>query len=250
VATSLTANAQPTVDEIVALLKKTASPTIVCEGSDDLIIFRRFEERLSHLGVSVLPAGGRKNVLQIFERRSEFPVSVQVAFVADQDTWVNTGIPTAYATPALLFTDGYSIENDVFCDGDFEALLAGTDIPRFRSELNDFVDWYALALTRHLSDPAKPISTHPQKVLNPTLRPALLALEPGESYPVNTKTAIMADYKRLLRGKSLLGLLVRNTNTRPGQPNHKERSLLEMVAARPGPKVIRLSSAFEALFTV
>lgn len=42
-ATTLTTKAQPTVDELVALLKRTALPTVICEGSDDLIVYRRLE---------------------------------------------------------------------------------------------------------------------------------------------------------------------------------------------------------------
>jgi hypothetical protein len=240
--------AQPTVEEIIALLKKTALPTVVCEGSDDLIIYRRLEDRLSHLGVSVLPAGGRKNVLQIFDRRSEIPTAVQVVFLADQDIWVNKGIPLTYSSSVLLFTDGYSIENDIYCDGNLEGLLAGAEVARFQRELNDFVEWYALALARHLNDPTRPIAMHPHQVLDPALRPKLLALEPGELYPVTTRLALLSDYKRLIRGKSLLGLLTRNTNSRPGQPNHTEKALLEMVAARPGPNLVRLSAAIEGLF--
>jgi hypothetical protein len=249
VATKSTTNAQPTVDELLALLKKTNLPTVICEGSDDLIIYRRLEDRLNHLGVSVLPAGGRNNVLKVFERRYEIPSAVHLAFVADQDIWVNSGIPLTYSTPCLIFTDGYSIENDAICDGNLEGLLAGTEVTQFKKELCDFVEWYALALTRHISDPTKPIKMHPNQVLNPTIRPSLLALELGEIYPLSARQTILADYKRLLRGKSLLALLIRNTNSRPSQPNHTDRSLLEMVAARPGQKLTRLSSMIEALFS-
>ena len=104
--------AQPTVDEIIALLKKTDLPTVVCEGSDDLIVYRRFEEHLSHIGVSILPAGGRENVLEVFERRGEIPTSVRLAFIADRDTWVNTEIPTAYVAPALCGSMPFPVEID------------------------------------------------------------------------------------------------------------------------------------------
>ena len=242
------ANTQPSVEELVALLKKTALPTVVCEGSDDLIIYRRLEDRLAHLGVSILPAGGRRNVLQVFERRKELPANVQVAFLADLDTWVNVGVPQPYITSSLIFTDGYSIENDVYCDGNFECLLTGPEVALYQADLDDFVHWYALALKRHLADPTKPIKTHPKQVLDPAQRAALLAMELDEVYPQDIKIKLLANYNRLVRGKSLLGLLLKNTNSRPGQPFHTDRSLLEMVAARPGPKMARLSSAIEAIF--
>jgi hypothetical protein len=93
------------------------------------------------------------------------------------------------------------------------------------------------------------IATHPKQVLDPAHKPTLLALEPGESYPTSMKTTLLADYKRLIRGKSLLGLLIQNTNSRPGQPKHTDKALLEMVAVRPGAKVTRLFNAIEALFS-
>lgn len=242
-----TTKSQPTVEELVALLKKTSLPTVVCEGSDDLIVYRRLEERLSHLGVSVLPAGGRKNVLQIFERRSEIPTSVRLAFIADRDTWVNTAVPSAYVAPVLCLTSGYSIENDVIADGRLEDLLVGAEVVTYKTELKDFLDWYALALSRHLASPSDPIAHHPEFVLNPTERPSLMALRTGESYPAALRAAISSQYGMLVRGKSLLSLLVRNTNTRPGLPRHTDKALLEIVAARPGDLLTKISKAVEAV---
>ena len=43
------ANVDYSVDELVSLLKKTNLPTIVVEGSDDIIIFRHLEDRLSKI---------------------------------------------------------------------------------------------------------------------------------------------------------------------------------------------------------
>lgn len=242
--------AQPTVDEIIALLKKTSLPTVLCEGADDLIVYRRLEEHLSHLGISVFPAGGRKNVLQIFDRRAEIPRSVQLVFIADRDTWINVGIPPQYAAPNIIFTDGYSIENDVWVDGGLENLLVGDEITRFHSELGDFIHWYALALNRHLNDPTQSIANHPDHVLDPVQRPALLDLLPNEAYPIATKVALQANYQALVRGKSLLNLLIRNTNSRRGQPKHSDKALLEMVAARPGPILSRLNSRIESVLSI
>lgn len=242
-----TAKAQPTVEELVALLKKTSLPTVVCEGSDDLIVYRRLEERLSHIGVSVLPAGGRENVLQIFERRSEIPSSVRLAFIADRDTWINTAVPAAYVAPLLCLTSGYSIENDVIADGKLEDLLVGAEVATYKAQLRDFLDWYALALSRHLTNPSDPIAHHPEYVLKPAERPALMALRPGESYPTALRTTLSTQYGMLVRGKSLLSLLVRNTNTRPGLPRHTDKALLEIVAARPGELLSKITEAVEAI---
>lgn len=244
-----TTKSQPTVDELVALLKRTSLPTVVCEGSDDLIVYRRLEERLSHIGVSVLPAGGRQNVLQIFDRRSEIPGSVRLAFIADQDTWINAAVPAAYVAPLLCLTSGYSIENDVIADGRLEELLVGAEVATYRAQLSDFLDWYALALSRHLADPSDPIAHHPEYVLNPAERPSLMALRLGESYPTALRASLATQYGMLVRGKSLLSLLIRNTNTRPGLPRHTDMALIEIVAARPGELLSKITRAVEAALT-
>jgi len=241
-------NPEPTVDEIIALLRKTALPTVVVEGSDDMIIYRRLEESLGHLGVSVLAAGGRDNVLSIFGRREEIPVAVNVAFVADQDTWIYTGIPIEYRNSRLVVTAGYSIENDVFQDGNLLSLLVGAEKSRFLTELQHFVEWYSLALSRHLIDRSHAISLHPDHVLNPAQRATLLSLNAGEPYPVALRQRIHADYVSLVRGKSLMALFLRNTNSR-GRPHarHSDTSLLEMVAVRPGPLLQRVTRAVESI---
>lgn len=248
-AASQITKAQPTVNEIVALLKKTDLPTVICEGSDDLIVYRRLEEHLSHIGISVLPAGGRQNVLQIFDRRGEIPNSVRLVFIADRDTWINAAVPAAYITPVLCLTSGYSIENDVIADGNLESLLVGSEEVRYKAELSEFLDWYALALDRHLADQSNPIARHPDYVLNPAERPSLMALHAGEAYPSALRTALSSNYGMLVRGKSLLSLLVRNTNTRPGLPRHTDKALLEIVAARPGALLTRIRGEVEAAFT-
>ncbi|MFG6489594.1 hypothetical protein ACG04R_23155 [Roseateles sp. BYS78W] len=237
----------PTVDELIATLKKSSLPTLVCEGSDDLIVYRRIEDKLSHLGLSLLPVGGRDNAIKIFERRREI-AAVPLAFIVDRDTWINTGVPAQYTDPSIILTDGYSIENDAFRDGNFLALLIGPESATFHSEISDFIEWYALALSRHLIDQSQPISLHPEQVLNASQRPALLALKNGEAYPTTFRTTITNDYKKLLRGKSLLNLLSRNLNTRKNLPNHSTQSLLEFAAANPGPLLTATTNAVKARF--
>lgn len=223
-----------TVDEVIALLKKTSLPTLIVEGSDDMIVYRRFEDNLAHVGVSVFPVGGRLKVLEVFNRRHEIPLSVKAMFIADQDTWINSGIPPEYQDPKLLFTDGYSIENDVYRDGELWKLLQIADRNRYEAEINVFVEWYALALSRHLADSTCPIALHHDYVLNPVQKPALLALQPAESYPNALRQEILNDYGRVLRGKSLFPLFIKHTNAKGRGARHTNSGLFEMVAVNPG----------------
>ena len=239
-----------TVDEVVALLKKTSLPTLIVEGSDDMIVYRRFEDDLAHIGVSVFPVGGRVKVLEVFKRRHEIPLSVKALFIADQDTWINSGIPPEYQNPKLLFTDGYSIENDVYRDGELWKLLQIPDRTRYEAEVCLFVEWYALALARHLVNPSCPIALHHDHVLNPMQKSSLLALELGESYPNALREEIFDDYDRLLRGKSLFSLFIKHTNAKGRGVRHTNSGLFDLVAIKPGPLLMNLLKKVEQGLTL
>ncbi len=223
-----------TVDEVIALLKNTSLPTLIVEGRDDMIVYRRFEDKLAHIGIDVLPVGGRLKVLEIFNRRHEIPKSVKIIFIADQDTWINSGIPSTFQDSTLLFTDGYSIENDVYRDGELWNLLQAPDMNKYQGEINSFIDWYALALSRHLANSTHPIALHHDQVLDRLQRPALLALHPTESYPNTLRQEILSDYARMLRGKSLFALFLKHTNAKGRGARHTDSGLFEMVAVKPG----------------
>lgn len=230
-------------------IERTSLPTIVVEGNDDMIVYRTFEEKLCSIGVSVLPVGGREKVLEVYLRRSELPSASRPIFIADRDTWVISGIPAEYRDGCLVFTRGYSIENDVYIDGALRKLLRATECARYAAELVDFIEWYALAVNRHLGDRTQPIALHPDHVLNPAERPKLLALNPGETYPTELRDTIANDYQYLLRGKSLLAILVRNTNYKGREPRHTHNALLEAVAVRPGVLLNQLYERVEQFFS-
>ncbi len=237
------------IDEIIALLKKTSLPTIIVEGTDDIIVYRHMEESLSAIGISVLPVGGRKNVLGVFSRRGDLPKAVTIAFIADQDVWVHIGIPGEYIDDHLIFTSGYSIENDIYIDGELWKLLIKDELTKFEAEVSEFLRWYALALSRHLQDPSNNIKLHPNHVLNPDQQPSLLSLRSGESYPNELYEALSKNYQKNLRGKSLMALLVRHTSYKGREPHHNDKALMEIVASRPGPLLEAIYSRVKALYS-
>ena len=236
------------IDEVMATLTRSSLPTIVVEGADDMIVYRNFEENLSSIGVSVLPVGGRENVLEIYSRRDELPSSVKISFIADQDIWVNTGIPEECQNERLLFTSGYSIENDVYIDGELWRLLHTDEVPKFDADVKAFLRWYALALSRHLQDKSETIKLHPDHVLNPNQHANLLSLRSDELYPEELHDALTCDFRKLLRGKSLMALLVRHTNYKGREPRHNSKALMEVVAKRPGPLLDSLYSRVRSLY--
>lgn len=235
-----------TVDELIATLNHSALPTLVVEGGDDLIVFRRLEDRSQNLKLSVLPGKGRDRVLALFDRKTEIK-NPKVIFAVDRDLWVMMStLPAQYLSSELLVTKGYSIENDAYEDSQAERLLTNDELAKFRAELQIFVRWYALALSRHLCNPACAYKNHPNEILDDANRCAeLMELQPGETYPDDLCDRILGNYAELLRGKSLVNLFVRQM--KPGRPvRHNGKALLEIAAARPGANIERLFSAAEA----
>ena len=228
------------VDEIIQTLKRSCLPSVIVEGKDDLIVYRKFEERLSHLGVSIFPVGGRDKVLDIYLRRDEILGGAKPVFIADLDSWVISGVPEEYRTPSIVFTTGYSIENDVYIDGRLRSILNKDEELKYEKELQDFIEWYALALSRHLIDASRPIALHPDLVLNSKERPGLMALEENEAYPDHLKNLILERHEIFLRGKSLMWIFIRNASYRGRRVKHNHSALMELVAVRPGTLLDRI----------
>lgn len=230
---------QMTVDEIVATLKHSNMPTLIVEGDDDVIVFRRLEERSGNLELSVMQAGGRKSLLQIFERISEIE-NKRLFFIADRDLWVLTGIPPKYNSESIAFTDGYSLENDAFIDTEFEKLLYLDEQIAFRAELECFIRWYALAVSRHFRNPESSYKNNANEILHdPLHREILMCLETGESFPDDLHSKIAQDPMRLLRGKSLLQVFMRQM-TAGRHAKHTVYTMFEQAAAQQKQNLKRL----------
>lgn len=238
-----------TTEELLATLKNTALPTVVVEGLDDMIVYRAIEEKLAHLSISILPTGGRSKLLDIYRKRSEVHTTSALIFIADRDTWVQTGIPQEFDGPNIIWTDGYSIENDAIRDGELVKLLKGVEKEKFNRELNEFLQWYALAVSRHLQDPTVPICLHPNHILDAHDKDALTKVNEGESYPTPLLDEIASDPKKLVRGKSLLFLLVRNLSYKGREPRHSDKALLEVAAMKPGPFLSEIIQKVECRVT-
>ncbi|MCS3451767.1 MULTISPECIES: DUF4435 domain-containing protein [Bradyrhizobium] len=159
------AKAYVTASEYVQTLKHSFIPTVITEGSDDYAVFRRIEERFAAIGLSLMPVGGKRTVLEIFRHRNEFP-QIQVAFIVDQDTWLFSHIPSEYKDPSLIVTDGYSIENDLYRDGDMESLLLAHERADFQRDLEQIIKWFSYAVRKHIEGHESLLDYHPNQVVD------------------------------------------------------------------------------------
>lgn len=239
-----------TPDEIVAALKRSSLSTVVVEGDDDIIVYRKLENELAKFDVDVIVAKGRNTLIEVFRRRAEINNGQKIAFIADRDQWVFAAVPEEFLYKELLFTDGYSIENDVYRDGKLHAYMDAAESTQFKNEIDKVIECYALAMSRMLKNQEGRVAVHPNMILDDAMQCAqLLQLEPGETYPTALRNQIAANYERLLRGKTLMGVLMRQLS-RPGRPvRHHSKAMMDMVGHHRGPLLNSLFEQAKNIFT-
>lgn len=227
----------PTENEIIAILERSSLPvTILIEGADDFIIYRRLEEYLS-TDVDVLGVGGRNTILSIFEKqiiRGEILKDKNIIYIADKDIWVNIGVPEKFKNEKIIFTSGYSIENDVFIDAKCDDIIdASNKKQSYTEDLQTFLNWYSLALQTTITNieteqdiPSnRAIGKHPLEVFNKFS--SLISLNPNEIYPDELLETLKNTLPLSIRGKSLLAIFTKHFK------HHNNRALFEMVAVNP-----------------
>ena len=173
------------VNQSVNTLCRSHLPTLVVEGEHDSLIYEEIEYLLGTPYIKSLPVGGRDNLLEIYERRKEFSSQVPVAFMADPDMWVLEdphNMLKRYVD--IIWTTGYSLENDLYADGNPISLIHPADL----SDHNDALD---CAIRRFVAKKAPPGRQR-------------------EYYAV-----ISANTALKLRGKDLLKVLMRFCSPKP-----------------------------------
>ena len=153
-----------TVDELVAVLGRSQLPTVIVEGQVDIQIYRWIEESIINRKVDIQSAGGRNNLLLVYKRRNEF-AHLPVAFVADRDLWLFSGIPPGY--PDIIWTEGYSIENDLYAGANLENLLNVDEVDEHRQVLEAIIEWFAFEVEEHLAGREARVATHCNQVVRP-----------------------------------------------------------------------------------
>ena len=94
------------------------------------------------------PWVAEETLLAVYKRRNEF-AHLPVAFVADRDLWLFSGIPPGY--PDIIWTEGYSIENDLYAGATLEDLLNADEAKEHRQVLDSIIKWFAFEVEEHLA---------------------------------------------------------------------------------------------------
>ena len=219
-------NIRLTVDEIVGLLKRSTLTTVVVEGKDDMTIYRWIEQQIGIDKVNFLPCGGRDKLLQVFGRRNEF-AHIKTIFLADKDCFVYSKVPDEYNE--IIWTKGYSIENDLYAGKFLEKMLSVNEEVHFRASLNNFITYYAFEVDQFNKKLIYNFSNHPNQVLNDSheLNQNFLNKINFNAPSPETISYLEREYDLLIRGKSLFALLLRFLSSQKRDVKHSKKSLCE-----------------------
>ena len=232
---------------LVGMLHNSHLPTVIVEGKDDHQIYQWVERYAGSQKANVLPVGGRETLLAVYKRRNEF-AHLPVAFVADRDLWLFSGIPRDY--PDIIWTEGYSIENDLYADADLENLLDANEVDEHRQVRDIIVEWFAFEVEEHLAGREARVATHPNRVVPPGETEMDQGFRTRRGFrPPNQilHHQIKGKYQLQLRGKTLFQVLVRFLSAANRASKHSIFGLYEIAVkmTSPQPLIERLIGEIE-----
>jgi hypothetical protein len=138
----------PTYEELLATLQRSSLPTVLVEGDDDIIIYRNIEARMQNTRLNFQPCYSRTTLLKLYKQRHTFPKKVKFAFVADSDLYVLSNTPEEYKD--VIFTYGYSIENDLYASGArvVDNVLRPDELTTKEAILLEIATWFAAQIKK------------------------------------------------------------------------------------------------------
>jgi|GEM_PF-3632506 len=136
-----------TAEEHISYLKHNscAKPLLFTEGKGDIKFFTNLTADFS-IDIDIDKCNGRIELLKLFSLRGE--TKRKLLFFADKDSYVFDKVPTELN--GVLFTDGYSLENDIINDSiEFIKKRLKQYYAYFEEALLELVNWFASAIDSH-----------------------------------------------------------------------------------------------------
>lgn len=211
-------------DELISSINRSSLPYIIIEGTDDVVIYRWILDDIDCVGM-LEPRGGCGGVRKIFDRRNEI-TNDKVIFICDKDVRVYMD-EFQEECEEMIYTEGYSIENDLYQGKKIEEqLFEKKDKELFSMALNSFLRYYACEIEKFKDNKDYDLKRKPESILDHkdySLKMNLLIdfKEP----PTECINYINDNYDILLRGHSLFKL-VRMILHRPNRNSKYEISNL------------------------
>lgn len=215
-----------TINDAIALLERSALPTVLTEGATDYQVMRRMEKRLSDVGIDFLPLSGKSSVLEVWNGLSNRRKEITIAFV-DLDDWLYIGVPQEFQSNMILCTFGYSIENDIFLDSNLIELCDDEEADQFAIDIDLVAEWHARAIEAICQGQNHPLDIHANQIIAAApVTPQLTDME------CDRKEFILSNYGKNLRGKTLFQTLSRQLNRQGREVKFSYRHLYEIGSLR------------------
>ena len=219
---------------LIATLRRTTQPVIVVEGGEDSTIYQWIEGFAAPMSSvkspKVQPVKGRTKVEALYKDYVECTSEYQNAmvFIADRDEDVFDKVPSA-PHHDIIWTTGYSIENDLYAGINLENYLNPAENEEFQKILNSIIDWFTIAIQRRQKgEKGVKISVDLDELVPaghtrviPRFRPPGITPIPALYHEIRT------EYKLKIRGKLLFDLLARFLSRAGRKPWHCRLSLFE-----------------------
>ena len=228
-------NQSPNLDPVVvaSMLLHSNLPTVLVEGVYDVGWYRVLL-RKGGIKWSLQPAGGRNSLFVIHDMLVG-KGNRQVVYVADRDMFSFTGIPSSYAD--VVFTSGYSIENDVLKDSYVHRLFTDAERQLIAGYKGELAKWFSFCAEQKLAGkepeldvPINAVAEHDRQTGRVSLKTAYLAhigyVPPAQS----TVDRVLSEFEMIFRGKCLLGLYAWVTKFRHPSDgaSHSEGGLMDV----------------------
>lgn len=225
-----------TIDEIIALVNHSSLKiNIFVEGNDDEYIYRQLVNTYFKDGVDFINCNGRSRLIEIFKLKNTMN-NKKVIFIADKDMYIFRNIPEEYSE--IIFTKGYSIENDLIFPGDhLMKYFSKEEKEKFEKVKNVVIKWFAYSIIQCLRGNSVKIDKSIYQICNMEddneIKKCFEEIgfdEEGEKIYKD----IIHNYNLKLRGKQLMELYVMILTNSKRRSKYGKYNILEMSICEKG----------------
>ncbi len=236
-------------DELIAAINHSKEPYIIVEGNDDVMVYRWILEEIDY-DACLEPRGGCDGVKALINRKNEIK-NPNVIFIIDKDTLVYSDkedVPFHYEN--VIYTEGYSIENDLYQGKKFENVHFRKEDKTIFSKLMDaFLKYYACEVEKFRRNEKYDFTIAPESiVLNYSLSTSKLEnyTEPSQE----TIKYLKNGYDRLLRGHSLFSLVRIVMGRQDRDVRYTQKQLYELCYRQKSESIKRMQEKIKCILLV
>ena len=223
---------EPTIDELINTLKRSFIPTLLIEGSDDAFIYRYLKDKFQLSDINLQVCGCRSVLFEVFKRRNEFK-GKNIIFIADKDSYRFVPIPEIYSE--IIFTKGYSIENDLYHGSTIESLIDQPDLSEFNKLREVIGVWFAGEVEKILNPnslyPKIEVASHIDQIVPKgkfEICPIYIQKKNCIKPSSETLNKVLNNYNLNVRGKQLFQILSRIMSKKGRFSRFDHKNLVEL----------------------